>query len=105
MSKGKISIITASYNYENFIKETIESVIAQTIQDWEMVIVDDGSTDNSINIIKEYCQKDSRIKLFTNFLIPFCCFLSSLDIIFIQYFLLKTSHNFFIFFNHMIISK
>lgn len=66
MSNSKISIITASYNYENYIKETLESVIAQTVQDWEMVIVDDGSTDNSINIIKEYCQKDSRIKLFTH---------------------------------------
>lgn len=60
----KVSIITASYNYENYIKETIESVIAQTFQDWEMVIVDDGSKDNSVEIIKSYCEKDSRIKLY-----------------------------------------
>ena len=62
--KIKISIITASYNYEDYIKETIESVLSQTYQNWEMIIVDDGSKDNSVNVIKEYCEKDSRIKLF-----------------------------------------
>lgn len=60
----KVSIITASYNYGSFIKETIESVINQTFQDWEMIVVDDGSKDNSVEIIKTYCKKDSRIKLF-----------------------------------------
>lgn len=60
----KVSIITASYNYEDYIKETIESVLAQTYPDWEMVIVDDGSEDNSVEIIKSYCKKDARIKLF-----------------------------------------
>lgn len=58
-----ISIITASYNYENYIKNAIESVLAQTHKDWEMIIVDDGSSDNSVDIIKSYCEKDSRIKL------------------------------------------
>ena len=62
--KNLISIITASYNYENYIKETIESVQAQTYKDWEMIIVDDGSTDNSVDVIKSYVEKDSRIKLF-----------------------------------------
>ncbi|MCD7780214.1 MAG: glycosyltransferase, partial [Candidatus Gastranaerophilales bacterium] len=62
----KISIITASYNYENYIKETIESILAQTYSDWELVIVDDGSKDNSVNLIKTYCEKDRRIKLFTH---------------------------------------
>ncbi len=60
----QISIITASYNYEEHIKETIESVIAQTYTDWEMVIVDDGSRDNSVEVIKSYCAKDNRIKLY-----------------------------------------
>ena len=60
----KVSVVTASYNYENYIKETIESVLAQTFQDWEMIIVDDGSTDKSVEVIEEYCQKDSRIKLY-----------------------------------------
>lgn len=60
----KVSIITASYNYENYIRETIESVIAQTFENWEMIIVDDGSTDNSVEVIKSYAAKDERIKLF-----------------------------------------
>lgn len=61
-----ISIITASYNYQDYIKETIESVINQTYKDWELIVVDDGSKDNSIDVIKSYCEKDSRIKLFTH---------------------------------------
>lgn len=59
----KISIITASYNYAQYIEETINSVINQSYQDWEMIIVDDGSSDNSVEIIKSYCEKDSRIRL------------------------------------------
>ena len=66
MKNTHFSIITASYNYEDFIKETIESVINQTCQNWEMIIVDDGSKDNSLEVINEYCKKDSRIKLFTH---------------------------------------
>jgi len=64
MENKLISIITASYNYEDYIKETIESVINQTYTNWEMIIVDDGSKDNSVEVIKSYCEKDSRIKLF-----------------------------------------
>lgn len=60
----KFSIITASYNYEEYIKETIESVLSQTYSDWEMIVVDDGSKDNSVEVIKSYCEKDSRIKLY-----------------------------------------
>ena len=62
----KISIITASYNYANYIKETIQSVINQTYLDWELIIVDDGSMDNSVEIINKYCNQDSRIKLYTH---------------------------------------
>lgn len=61
-----LSIITASYNYEKYIRETIESVLAQSCPEWEMIIVDDGSKDNSVEVIKQYCEKDSRIKLFTH---------------------------------------
>ena len=61
-----VSIITASYNYQDYIKETIESIINQTYKDWELIVVDDGSTDNSIEVIKSYCEKDSRIKLYTH---------------------------------------
>lgn len=62
--KPLFSIITASYNYENYIKETIESVLSQTFSDWEMVIIDDGSKDNSIEVINSYVKNDDRIKLF-----------------------------------------
>lgn len=62
----KISVITASYNCENTIQETIESVISQTYKDWELIIVDDGSKDNSVNIIKKYCNEYDNIKLFTH---------------------------------------
>jgi len=61
----KISIVTASYNSSHFISDTIKSVLSQTYTNWEMLIVDDCSTDNSIEVIKEYCNIDSRIKLFS----------------------------------------
>ena len=63
MENNLVSIITASYNTENFIKETIESVLSQTYQNWELIIIDDCSTDNSIAIIQNYLKIDSRIKL------------------------------------------
>lgn len=59
-----VSIITPSYNCSRFIKDTIESVIRQTYQNWELLITDDCSTDNSAGIIRRYAEKDSRIKLF-----------------------------------------
>jgi glycosyltransferase involved in cell wall biosynthesis len=56
------SIIIPLYNKEHFVKATIDSVIAQTFQDWEAIIINDGSTDKSADIISEY--KDSRIKYY-----------------------------------------
>jgi glycosyltransferase involved in cell wall biosynthesis len=61
---NKISIITPCYNSAQFISRTIESVVAQTYQNWEMLIVDDCSTDESCKIVLEYSQKDARIKLY-----------------------------------------
>lgn len=57
------SIILPVYNKERFISVTIESVLSQTYNDFELIIVNDGSTDNSISVINKY--NDSRIKLFT----------------------------------------
>lgn len=62
----KISVVTASYNYEEYIKKTIQSVLDQTYQDWELIIIDDGSKDNSLSVINSYCEKDKRIKLYTH---------------------------------------
>lgn len=59
-----VSIIIASYNYEKFISEAIESVLAQTYSNFELIIVDDGSKDDSVALINSYVIKDSRIKLY-----------------------------------------
>ena len=61
-----VSIITPTYNSERFIAETILSVQAQTYQDWEMIIVDDCSTDKTAEIVASFQEKDSRIKYFYN---------------------------------------
>lgn len=58
-----VSIITPSYKSENFISQTIESVLNQTYQNWELIIVDDASPDNANKIIEEFCKKDNRIRL------------------------------------------
>ena len=59
----KVSIITPCYNAAPYITRTINSVQNQTISDWEMIIVDDGSIDNSADIVKDFASKDARIKL------------------------------------------
>ncbi len=60
-----VSIITPLYNSERFVAATIESVLAQTYQHWEMIVINDGSTDNSAHIVAEYATRDPRIKLFS----------------------------------------
>jgi glycosyltransferase involved in cell wall biosynthesis len=62
-SMPKISIIMPAYNSEKFIAQAIESVIAQTQVDWELLIVNDGSKDNTGSIINSYSMADSRIKV------------------------------------------
>ncbi|MFD1416316.1 glycosyltransferase family 2 protein [Oceanobacillus jeddahense] len=61
--KPIISVITPTYNSERFIAETIESVQAQSFSEWEMIIVDDCSTDQTAEIVKSYAEKDDRIHL------------------------------------------
>jgi len=60
---AKIDILMATYNGEKYIKEQILSLLGQSLIDWNLIIHDDGSTDNTINIIKELAASDSRIKL------------------------------------------
>lgn len=60
----KVSIITPCYNASPYITRTILSVQNQTITDWEMIVIDDGSTDNSAEIVKTLAKEDPRIKLF-----------------------------------------
>lgn len=59
-----VSIITPTYNAEKFITETLKSVQNQTYQNWEMILVDDASTDKTVKIISDFVEKDSRLKLF-----------------------------------------
>ena len=63
MNKPKVSIITANYNCEKFIGQTIDSVINQKFRDWEFIIADDGSTDKSISIIQEKFKGLENVKL------------------------------------------
>lgn len=63
MIAGMVSIITPCYNGAKYISETIESVLAQTYQNWEMIIIDDGSQDDSVNVVQPYIQNEARIRL------------------------------------------
>ena len=58
----RISIVVPCYNGAKYICETLDCLQKQTIDDWECIIVNDGSTDNSLDILKEYAAKDSRYK-------------------------------------------
>lgn len=60
------SILIANYNNGVFFKECYESIIAQTYNNWEAIIVDDGSADNSVNIIRQLTENDKRFKLYQN---------------------------------------
>ena len=62
MPNPKVSIGIPSFNHEQYISETIESILNQTFQDFEIIITDDGSSDNTVNVIKKF--SDQRIKLF-----------------------------------------
>lgn len=62
--KPLVSIIIPTYNRAHLIGETLDSVIAQTYINWECIIVDDGSVDNTINVLSNYAQKDKRIKYY-----------------------------------------
>lgn len=59
-----MSIITPMYNAERFVAQTIESVLAQTYENWEMIVIDDGSNDRGWDIVNEYARQEDRIKLF-----------------------------------------
>lgn len=59
-----ISILMPVYNAGDFLVEAIESIRKQTLKDWEFIVIDDGSTDESDEILKKYAKKDSRIRIF-----------------------------------------
>jgi glycosyltransferase involved in cell wall biosynthesis len=58
-----VSVLTTAYNVAAYVSEAIASVRAQTIDDWEMVLVDDGSTDDTVGIVRRHAQADPRVRL------------------------------------------
>ena len=64
MNNPLISIIIPTYNRENLIGETLNSVLAQTYQNWECIIVDDRSIDATVEVLEKFAKKDKRIKIF-----------------------------------------
>ena len=61
---NKVSVIIPVYNVEKYLSRALDSLLAQTYQNWEAIIVDDGSTDSCDIIADEYANKDSRFKVF-----------------------------------------
>lgn len=66
MNKPKISIVFTSYNHKEYLHQALDSLLAQTFKEFELIIIDDCSTDGSKEILKEYSSKDSRVKLILN---------------------------------------
>lgn len=64
ISIPEVSVIMPTYNASDYIQESINSVIAQTFSNWELIIIDDGSTDTTFSIVEHYCNQDQRIKYF-----------------------------------------
>ena len=60
-----ISLIIVNYNQERYLQKAIASILTQTYRDWELLIWDDGSTDNSVAIAREYARQDDRIRVIT----------------------------------------
>lgn len=62
----KVTVLMPVYNGQNYLFESIKSIQNQTFTNWELLIINDASTDNTVNIVKEYQKKDDRIRLITN---------------------------------------
>jgi glycosyltransferase involved in cell wall biosynthesis len=62
MNKPIVSIIIPTYNRKDLLERAIKSVLTQTFQDWELIIVDDGSTDETRDLVENFQRVDPRIK-------------------------------------------
>ena len=62
MEENLVSIVMPAYNCAHYIGETIQSVLVQTYEDWELLIVDDQSTDNTPKVVDEFATQDDRIR-------------------------------------------
>ena len=63
MKKNKISVIVPIYNVENYLRRCVDSILKSTYENLEIILVDDGSTDECPTICDDYAKKDSRIKV------------------------------------------
>ena len=61
-----VSVIVTSYNYEDFIGEAIDSVLRQTYQNFEVIVVDDGSRDGSLEIVRRYAEANEKVRVYTH---------------------------------------
>ena len=62
----KISVVMAAYNAEKYLKEAMDSILGQTYDDLELIVIDDKSTDTSGQILKDYAARDSRVVVLEN---------------------------------------
>lgn len=61
-----VSVVIPTYNRAHLVGRTIESLVAQSFQDWDLLVVDDASSDETVDVVKGYCQRDDRIRLMVN---------------------------------------
>ena len=66
MNPKKISVITGAYNIEGKSTRGIDSILTQQFKDFEVIIVNDGSTDNTLSILNEYCRLDDRVRVYSS---------------------------------------
>lgn len=64
MENPKISVIVPVYNAEKYLRRCVDSILAQTFNDFELLLIDDGSKDSSGEICDEYARKDERVRVF-----------------------------------------
>lgn len=62
----EVSVVMCVYNGEAYLADSMESIVNQTFQDWELIVIDDGSTDGTLGILKEYAKRDNRIQVYQN---------------------------------------
>ena len=64
INNGKVSVIIHVWNAHDYIRRCVDSIVNQTYENLEILLVDDGSTDDSLQICREYEEKDARIRVF-----------------------------------------
>lgn len=66
MTGSKVCVIMPAYNAGRFVEEAIRSVMGQSFRDWELLVIDDGSKDDTVEVVQRLCREDDRIKLLEN---------------------------------------